>query len=94
MDIYIPSEIGGPHYDDIVGGNLMMDGVRVAEVGGRNDDPVHWQQHQAATTVVVDCPAGVKVWVQNRWTGVRISGTEDRPLSVFMGYFITFLDYP
>ena len=88
----IHSETGGTESYNGLAAALMMDDVRIAEVFTKNVDPVHLQHQQAATTAVVDCPAGGKVWVQslsNLMSNLmRVWGKEGIPRSVFTGFAI------
>ena len=90
MTLCIPSVIGGSGDQVIVSGSLMVDGKQMAEVYSYNSDPDHWQVHQAATTVVVDCPAQGTVWVQCDWPKAQIYGSATYPRTVFTGYAMTF----
>ena len=84
----IPSGIGGGRDKDRVSGTLMLDGEKMAEVFSMNTDPDHYQRHQAATTVVLDCPAGGSVWVVCRYSDVQMLGRESDPYTVFTGFMI------
>ena len=71
-----------------------MDNQPISEVYGYASYYDASEGDHAASTAVVECPAGGMVWVECQYSQVSISGTEDEPRSTFMGYGLTFLNHP
>ena len=73
---------------------LMLDGVNVAQIHSETGDYDYSQEHQAAVTAVVECPAGSTVWVECRQNYSKMFGSYTEPRSVFTGFAITYNMHP